>query len=83
MTKRKNIRARGKTQLSQYFKQIKEGETVAVIDEQSIPSSYPKRIIGMAGTVVGNRGTYKVIKINDGNLEKTFVIHPIHLKKLK
>jgi len=83
MTKRKNVRMKGKIQLSQYFKKIKKGEKVAVVEEQSIPSSYPKRIIGMTGVVIGERGTCKVININDGNLPKTYIIHPIHLKKLK
>lgn len=83
MTKRKNVRTKGKIQLSQYFKKIENGSTVAVVGEQSIPSSYPQRIVGMCGTVTGSRGESKIIQINDGNMSKTYIIHPIHLKKLK
>jgi large subunit ribosomal protein L21e len=83
MTNKKSIRTKGKIQLSQYFKKINKGEKVAVIEEKSIPSSYPKRIIGMSGIVAGDRGACKIVQINDGNLAKSYIIHPIHLKKLK
>jgi ribosomal protein L21E len=38
---------------------------------------------GLAGTVVGTRGEYKLIDVLDGNKKKRFIIHPIHLKVLK
>ena len=83
MTKQKNIRSKGKIQLSQYFKKMTKGEKVAVVKEQSIPSSYPERIVGLTGVITGERGTYKIVQIKDGNLSKEYIIHPIHLKKLK
>jgi ribosomal protein L21E len=83
MTKKKNIRTKGKISFSSYFKNLKENDNVAVVQEKSIPSAYPKRIIGRTGRIIGTRGTYKVVKINDGNLPKDYIIHPIHLKKIK
>lgn len=79
----KNVRQRGKIQLSEYFKELKIGDNVAVINEASIPSSFPQRIIGRTCKIVANRGSSKVVEMLDGNLSKQFIIHPIHLKKLK
>lgn len=79
----KSVRQRGKIQLSEYFKELKIGDTVAVINEGSIPSSFPQRIIGRTGKITGTRGSSQIIAILDGNLPKQFIIHPIHLKKLK
>jgi len=79
----KSIRTRGKIQLSEYFKDLKIGDNVAVINESSVPSSFPQRIIGKTGKIVEERGFSKIIEMLDGNLRKRFIIHPIHLKKLK
>jgi len=80
---KKSIRQRGKIQLSEYFKEMKVGDTVAVLNEASIPSSFPQRIIGRTGKIIDTRGRSKVVSMLDGNLSKQFIIHPIHLKKLK
>ncbi|MEK6847657.1 MAG: 50S ribosomal protein L21e [Nanoarchaeota archaeon] len=82
MTKRKKIRTRGKIQLSRYFQNLKEGDSVAVIKEVSVNSSFPKRLQGKTGRVVERRGRAYVVKIMDQNKEKTFIIEPIHLKKI-
>lgn len=79
----KNVRQRGKIQLSEYFKDLKIGDTIAVVNESSVPSSFPQRIIGRTGKVIGTRGRSKITQIMDGNLSKQFIIHPIHLKKLQ
>lgn len=81
--KKMNIRARGKIQLSEYFKKLNIGDSVAVITQQSVPSAYPQRIVGMSGKIVGTRGSSMKVKIMDGNLQKEYIIKPIHLKKLK
>ena len=83
MAKTKKIRQRGKIRLSDYFKVFKEGDTVAIVKEQSVASSYPDRIIGKTGKVIASRGTFKMVELNDGNKVKQFLVHPIHLKKLK
>lgn len=80
---KKSVRQRGKIQLSEYFKELKVGDTVAVINEASIPSSFPQRIIGRTAKIVSTRGNSKVIEMLDGNLRKQFIVHPIHLKKLQ
>jgi len=81
--KSKRIRKKGKIKFSEYFKKFKDGERVAVVKELGVKSSFPKRIIGRSGKVKSSRGKYKLVEIKDGNKIKTFIIHPIHLKKLK
>ncbi len=76
------IRQKGKVKLSEYFKKINEGDTVAIIHERGFAIAFPKRIIGNTGKVIGSRGSYRLVQISDGNKIKTFIIHPIHLKKL-
>ncbi len=78
----KKVREKGKLQLSSYFKKIDDGASVAVVTDAGVQSSYPKRIKGMSGKVLGKRGRFKLVEIKDGNKAKTFVIHPVHLKKL-
>ena len=79
----KKTRRTGKIRLSEYFKEYKVGDTVAIVKEQSIASSYPERIVGKTGKVIASRGTFKMVELNDGNKVKQFLVHPIHLKKLE
>ena len=81
--KSKNIRTRGKIPLSRYFKELKEGDTVAVVRELSIRTNFPERLQGRTGVVEGKRGKAYIVKLKDQEKEKKFLIEPIHLKKLK
>ena len=83
MVHKKNIRSRGKLQLSKYFQEFKNGDSVAVIKEMAIDSNFPKRLQGRTGKVEGKRGKVYIIKIKDQEKEKKFLIEPIHLKKIK
>lgn len=80
--KSKNIRDRGKIKLSSYFKKLKDGDSVALVIERGVKATFPKRLQGFSGKVKGSRGKFKVVEIKDGNKMKTFIIHPVHLKKL-
>ena len=82
MTNKKSVRQQGKIKLSEYFKEFKKGDNVAIIQEKSEPSAYPKRMVGSCGKVTGMRGTSVVVDIMDGNLLKTYIVKPLHLKKL-
>ena len=79
---RKKVREKGKLRLSSYFKKIGDGDNVSVVSDVGVRFSYPKRIKGMNGKVLGSRGRYKLVEIKDGNKAKTFIIHPVHLRKL-
>ncbi|MEM3074377.1 MAG: 50S ribosomal protein L21e [Candidatus Pacearchaeota archaeon] len=83
MAKGKSIRERGKIKFSEYFKLLKEGDKVAVVKEKSSIASFPKRIHGRTGTIVGKRGRSYLINLKELNKDKIFIIQPIHLKKIK
>ena len=83
MVNRKNIRTRGKLQLSRYFQNLKEGDLVSVVAERSENITFPKRLQGRTGVVVGKRGKANIVKIKDQTKEKEFIIKSIHLKKIK
>ena len=78
----KNVRAKGKLKLSSYFKKIDDGASVALVTDAGVRASYPKRLKGMSGTVLGSRGKFKLVEIKDGNKAKTLIVHPVHLRKL-
>ena len=80
---KKKIRTKGKLQFSRYFQKFQEGETVAVVIEQSVKTNFPKRIQGRTGKIQEKRGKSYFVKINDQKKEKRFLIEPIHLKKIE
>ena len=82
MVKGKKVREKGKIKLSEYFKELKDGDRVCIVQEKGVVHSFPKRLQGKSGIVEKSRGNYKIIKLNDGNKEKTFIVHPVHLKKI-
>jgi large subunit ribosomal protein L21e len=83
MIKRKTLKTRGKISYSSYFQEFKENDRVSVIRELALQPRFPTQIQGRSGVVTGKRGNFYIVKINDLNKEKTYIIHPIHLKKLK
>ena len=83
MLKRKKVREKGKIKFSKYFQNLELGDKVGVVRDISLITGFPKRIQGNSGTVEGKRGKCYIIKIMDYNQEKRFIIHPVHLKKLK
>jgi len=83
MTKRKNVRLRGKLKLSRYFQRLKKDDSVAIQREISVVSNFPKRLQGRTGIVTGRRGKSYIVKIKDHNFEKEHIINAIHLKKIK
>ena len=83
MAKKKNVRMLGKLQLSRYFQELKQGDPVSVVKELSVTSNFPARIQGSTGFVEGKRGRSYIVRIKTQNKEKTFLIEPIHLKKIR
>ena len=83
MIKRKNQREHGKIKLSRYFQDFKQGDRVAVVRELAMIPKFPKQLQGRSGVIQSKRGSSYLVKINDLNKEKTYIIHPAHLIKLK
>ncbi len=83
MIKRKRQREHGKIKLSNYFQEFKKGQRVAVVRELSVQPKFPKQLQGKSGVIGSKRGNSYIVKIKDLNKEKTYIIHPVHLKGLK
>ena len=62
---------------------MEKGESVAVVKERAISRNFPDRIQGRTGEIIGKRGSFLIVKINDQSKSKEYLIHPIHLKKIK
>lgn len=82
MVKGKKVREKGKIKLSEYFKILNDGDRVCIVQEKGVCSSFPKRLQGKSGVITASRGSHKIVKLNDGNKEKIFIVHPVHLKKI-
>lgn len=83
MVKNKTSRTRGKISFSRYFKQFKEGDSVAVTRDLSFPFPYSHRIQGRTGKVISKRGSAYYIEVKELNKPKKYLIKPIHLKKIQ
>jgi len=83
MLKRKRTREKGKIRFSEYFKELKPGERVAIKRELAVKASFPQRIQGKTGIVESKRGKAYIIKLMDYRQEKRFIIPAIHLKRIK
>ncbi|MEK6860258.1 MAG: 50S ribosomal protein L21e [Nanoarchaeota archaeon] len=83
MIKRKQLRTHGKIKLSHYFQEFEKGDKVTVIRELAVQPKFPKQIQGRTGNVISKKGNSYVVMIKDLNKEKQYIIHPVHLRKLK
>jgi ribosomal protein L21E len=82
MLRKKLVREKGKLKFSRYFQELKAGDTVTVVRELSVKAAFPRNIQGRIGVVEAKKGRCYVIKLKLGK-DKRFIIHPVHLKKLK
>ncbi len=79
----KNIREKGKVNLTKYFQGLKDGDNVILKAEPAIQRGmYHPRYHGKAGIIIGKTGNCYKVKIKDFNMQKTCIVHPIHLKKV-
>lgn len=71
MVRRKQVRRKGKIQFSRYFQNLKKGDSVAVLKELSVSSSFPRRLQGRTGEIVERRGKAYIVKVMDNDKEKS------------
>ncbi len=83
MIKRKNVKKKGKLELSKYFQEFKVGEKIAIVKEHTLNPAFPIQIQGRTGVVIGERGNSYLVKLNNGGTEKVYIIAPSCLKKIK
>lgn len=81
---RKDPRQHGKISLARYLQAFNINDKVILHAEPGYQKAmYHPRFHGKSGLVIGMQGSCYKVKIKDGGKLKTFIIHPIHLKKLK
>lgn len=84
MLTNKNLRSKGKISFTKYFQQFSEGDSVAIVRDLAVQSpGFPERIQGRTGVVIGKRGEAYVVSINDFRRKKTYIVKPVHLKKIE
>ena len=83
MLKRKPLRQRGKISMKEYFKSFKTGDKIALVRNLSFNADFPQRMQGKTGVVIEKRGRAYVVRVNDLNMEKHYVVKPINMKKLE
>lgn len=83
MLTHKPIREKGKLSFSKYFQEFKPGDNVAVTIELSQKFGYGKKLQGRTGKVIAKRGNAYELEIKDLNKPKTYLIKPIHLRKIE
>lgn len=79
----KRIRQKGKISLKNYFQIFKPGDMVCLKAEPAYQKGlYFRRFHGKIGKIVKTRGACYEILFNDGGKLKTFIIHPVHLRRM-
>ena len=80
---KKSIRNRGKINLQQYFQIFKQEEKVYLVPEPAVQKGmFHPRFQGRSGIIKGKQGECYKVALKDGKIEKTIIVHPIHLKKV-
>jgi ribosomal protein L21E len=73
----------GKINFSKYFQKLKVGDVVSIKRDPSVASSFSRKAEGKTGRVGRTQGRFCMVKVNEFNAKKEFLIHPVHLEKLK
>ncbi len=69
--------------ITKFLQEFYIGQDVVVLQEPSSHKGMPfQRFKGMTGKVVGKRGAAYLIDVMDGNMKKTLISRPEHLKAL-
>ncbi len=78
----KGARSKGKLSLRRFFQHLTVGDQVVLLAESSIQRGmYPTRFHGKVAIVEGSRGHCYEVSLHDGGKKKTFIVHPVHLRK--
>jgi len=81
MTKKK-IKVRKGLRLSEYFKEFKPGDEVALSKNLTYKGNFPKTFKGNTGTIIRKVKNAYEVKFLKGNTYKSLVIKPMNLKKI-
>lgn len=81
---RKKKSEKGKLSISSFIKELNTGEKVVLKAEPSYQKGmYFHRFHGKTGVVKAKKGRCYEVLVRDGGKQKTLIVHPVHLKKVK
>ena len=80
----KKPRYRGLAPITHYLLKFENGEKASVIIDPGSPKGQPHhRFHGLTGNIIGMQGDSYLVSIKDGNMVKTLIARPEHLRKVK
>ena len=82
MAKSKSIKEKGKLSFTRYFQKFSEGDPIVLTMNLSFKNDFPLRMQGRTGVVIGTRGAAYVVKVNEGNMARQYIVKAINLKKI-
>jgi ribosomal protein L21E len=68
---------------SEYFREFKVGDRVALVRNTSSTGMFPKQFSGRTGYINARYKNAYGVKFLNGKRYKTLVVRPIHIKKIK
>lgn len=75
---------RDKTTVNEHMKEFEEGQKVQIQINPQVPEGRPhQRFHGRTVRVSGRRGDAYEVKFDDGDIEKTLYIKPVHLEEVE
>ncbi len=78
----KSVRKKGKISMTRYFAEYKPGERVVFAAEPAVQNGmYFPRYHGKSGIVQGKQGKCFKVLFRDGGVEKTIIVHPVHVRR--
>ena len=81
---RRGRHQRGRVSISRIMHEYAEGDRVAIILDGGQQMGMPhRRFQGRTGFIQGRQGKAWVVAVKDGNMQKTVVARPEHLKPLE
>ena len=77
-------RKKGKISIKKFFQSFEKGDKVSLNAEPAVQKGmYFPRFHGKTGIIKKKIGRCYNLLIKDGKKEKTLIVHPVHLKKIK
>jgi ribosomal protein L21E len=82
VVKNKKLKIKKGLRLSEYFKEFKVGDEVALSKNFTFTGNFPKTFKGNTGTIMKKIKNAYEVKFLKGHTYKSLVIRPTHLKKI-
>ena len=81
---KRNVRDKGKISIRNYLEKFDVNDKVALVAQPAVQKGmFHPRFHGRIGIVKAQQGHAYKVEIIDGNLPKTLIVHPIHLRRQK